>query len=418
MGLTLAEKLLSLKTNREVRAGDIIVTRVDWVLAQDGTAPLAIRQFMRLKKDILFNGHRVIFFIDHAAPSPRRELSNDHIFMRSFARKKGAILHDVGDGIIHQVFVERYVNPCDIVVGADSHTCTAGALCAFAAGFGSTDVAVAMAFGKLWLRVPESYEIVIDGRLPKGVFAKDLALHIAGKLGPGGATYMALEFKGDLIEHLSMDSRLTLTNMAVEVGAKTGIIELDDVTCRFLEERGRPPRYRDMKADEDASYARRLYVDANDLEPLIALPHSVDKVVPVSKVEGKQIHQAFIGTCTNGRLEDLRIAASILRSRKVHRDVRLLVAPASREIYLKALREGIIDTIVRAGGVILPPGCGPCVGVHLGVLGDDEVCISTQNRNFQGRMGNPNSAIFLASPATVAASAIKGEVTDPREVLS
>ena len=418
MGLTLAEKLLSLKTNREVRAGDIIVTRVDWVLAQDGTAPLAIRQFMRLKKDVLFNGHKVIFFIDHAAPSPRRELSNDHIFMRSFARKKGAILHDVGDGIIHQVFVERYVNPCDIVVGADSHTCTAGALCAFAAGFGSTDVAVAMAFGKLWLRVPESYEIVIDGRLPKGVFAKDLALHIAGKLGPGGATYMALEFKGDLIEHLSMDSRLTLTNMAVEVGAKTGIIELDDVTCRFLEERGRPPRYRDMKADEDASYARRLYVDANDLEPLIALPHRVDKVVPVSKVEGKQIHQAFIGTCTNGRLEDLRITASILRSRKVHRDVRLLVAPASREIYLKALREGIIDTIVRAGGVILPPGCGPCVGVHLGVLGDDEVCISTQNRNFQGRMGNPNSAIFLASPATVAASAIKGEVTDPREVLS
>ena len=330
----------------------------------------------------------MIFFIDHAAPSPRRELSNDHIFMRSFARKKGAILHDVGDGIIHQVFVERYANPCDIVVGADSHTCTAGALCAFAAGFGSTDVAVAMAFGKLWLRVPESYEIVIDGRLPKGVFAKDLALHIAGKLGPGGATYMALEFKGDLIEHLSMDSRLTLTNMAVEVGAKTGIIELDDVTCRFLEERGRPPRYRDMKADEDASYARRLYVDANDLEPLIALPHRVDKVVPVSKVEGKQIHQAFIGTCTNGRLEDLRITASILRSRKVHRDVRLLVAPASREIYLKALREGIIDTIVRAGGVILPPGCGPCVGVHLGVLGDDEVCISTQNRNFEDI--NPN----------------------------
>ena len=415
MNMTLAEKLISRKISKEVYAGDIVIVPVDWVIAQDGTAPLAIRQFQKLQVGEIFDNEKIIFFIDHAAPSPRKELSNEHMLIRRFAKKFGIKVHDVGDGIIHQVFIEKYATPGDIVVGADSHTCTAGALCAFAAGFGSTDVAVAMAFGSIWLRVPETIEVIIEGLLPKGVYAKDLALAIISKLGSNGASYKALEFKGDTIRALSMDSRFTLTNMAVECGAKTALIEVDDVCAKYLAAKGRPVKEQ-FKADPDASYESSIYIDANDLEPLVAVPHSVDNVKSVTEVQGIEINQAFIGTCTNGRLEDLRVVASILKGKHVKEGVRLLVAPASREVYLNALKEGIIEIIVKAGGTVLPPGCGPCVGVHLGVLGDGEVCISTQNRNFRGRMGNPESEIYLASPATVAASAIEGRITDPREV--
>ena len=417
MGLTLAEKILSLKNRKEVHAGDIIITNVDWIIAQDGTAPLAIRQFKKLKKDKVFDEQRIIFFIDHAAPSPCRELSNEHLLIRNFSKEMGIILHDVGDGIIHQVFIEKYAMPGDVVVGADSHTCTAGALATFAAGFGSTDVAIAMALGKIWIRVPESIEVVIYGSLPKGVFAKDIALYLLKKIGVTGAIYKALEFKGEAIERLSIDSRLTLTNMAVEMGAKTALIEVDNITKDFLLETRKVSNFKFLKADEDADYEEHIYVDVSNLEPMIALPHSVDKVVSISDVEGIEINQAFVGTCTNGRLEDLRIVASILKDRKVAKNVRLLIAPASRKIYLQALREGILDIIVKAGGIVLPPGCGPCVGIHLGILGDGEVCLSSQNRNFKGRMGNPNSEIYLASPATVVASAIMGKITDPREVM-
>jgi len=415
MNMTLAEKLISRKISKEVYAGDIVIVPVDWVIAQDGTAPLAVRQFQKLQVGEIFDNEKIIFFIDHAAPSPRKELSNEHMLIRRFAKKFGIKVHDVGDGIIHQVFIEKYATPGDIVVGADSHTCTAGALCAFAAGFGSTDVAVAMAFGSIWLRVPETIEVIIEGLLPKGVYAKDLALAIISKLGSNGASYKALEFKGDTIRALSMDSRFTLTNMAVECGAKTALIEVDDVCVKYLAAKGRPVKEQ-FKADPSASYESSIYIDANDLEPLVAVPHSVDNVKSVTEVQGIEINQAFIGTCTNGRLEDLRVVASILKGKHVKEGVRLLVAPASREVYLNALKEGIIEIIVKAGGTVLPPGCGPCVGVHLGVLGDGEVCISTQNRNFRGRMGNPGSEIYLASPATVAASAIEGRITDPREV--
>ena len=415
MNMTLAEKLISRKISKEVYAGDIVIVPVDWVIAQDGTAPLAIRQFQKLQVGEIFDNEKIIFFIDHAAPSPRKELSNEHMLIRRFAKKFGIKVHDVGDGIIHQVFIEKYATPGDIVVGADSHTCTAGALCAFAAGFGSTDVAVAMAFGSIWLRVPETIEVIIEGLLPKGVYAKDLALAIISKLGSNGASYKALEFKGDTIRALSMDSRFTLTNMAVECGAKTALIEVDDVCAKYLAAKGRPVKEQ-FKADPGVSYESSIYIDANDLEPLVAVPHSVDNVKSVTEVQGIEINQAFIGTCTNGRLEDLRVVASILKGKHVKEGVRLLVAPASREVYLNALKEGIIEIIVKAGGTVLPPGCGPCVGVHLGVLGDGEVCISTQNRNFRGRMGNPESEIYLASPATVAASAIEGRIADPREV--
>ena len=415
MGQTIAEKILSEKSGKEVYAGDLVVAKIDQIALQDGTAPLAIRRIRELGREVKA-GKIAHFFIDHASPPPRRELANDQKLIRSFAREIGADMNDVGDGVIHQVMVEKFVSPGDLAVGADSHTCTYGALGAFATGMGSTDIAIAMVLGKNWFRVPETFKVQIDGSLPKGVFAKDLILHIIGKLGVDGATYKALEFHGETIKALDMDSRLTMANMVVECGAKVGLFETDDVTRRFLAEMGREDCFREIKADEDASYEKELFFEA-EIEPMVAKPHNVDNVVPVSEVEGIKVDQVYVGTCTNGRLSDIEIVAKMLKGRKVHRDVRLLVCPASRRVYIKALELGYLKTIVEAGGVVLPPGCGPCVGIHMGVLADGEVCLSTQNRNFKGRMGNPNAEIYLASPATAAATAVKGEIADPREFL-
>ena len=415
MGQTIAEKILSEKSGKEVYAGDLVVAKIDQIALQDGTAPLAIRRIRELGREVKA-GKIAHFFIDHASPPPRRELANDQKLIRSFAREIGADMNDVGDGVIHQVMVEKFVSPGDLAVGADSHTCTYGALGAFATGMGSTDIAIAMVLGKNWFRVPETFRVQIDGSLPKGVFAKDLILHIIGKLGVDGATYKALEFHGETIKALDMDSRLTMANMVVECGAKVGLFETDDVTRRFLAEMGREDCFREIKADEDASYEKELFFEA-EIEPMVAKPHNVDNVVPVSEVEGIKVDQVYVGTCTNGRLNDIEIVAKMLKGRKVHRDVRLLVCPASRRVYIKALELGYLKTIVEAGGVVLPPGCGPCVGIHMGVLADGEVCLSTQNRNFKGRMGNPNAEIYLASPATAAATAVKGEIADPRDFL-
>ncbi len=416
MAKTIAEKILSDKSGRDVYAGDIVVAKIDHIALQDGTAPLAIKRIRELKREI--KASKIThFFIDHAAPSPRRELSNDQKMIMEFAREIGADFNPVGEGIIHQIMVERYVNPGDLVVGADSHTCTCGALGAFATGMGSTDIAISIVLGKNWFRVPESFRIEICGDMPKGVYSKDIMLYIIGKLKADGATYKALEFHGETVDSMSMDDRFTIANMAVECGAKVGLFKTDRVTREYLAERGREKRFKEIKPDENAEYEKEFYFDA-DIEPMVAKPHSVDNVVEVSDVEGIKVDQAFIGTCTNGRLSDLEIAARILKNRRVHSEVRLIVVPASREIYLKALRLGYIETIVEAGGTIAPPGCGPCVGIHMGVLADGEVCISTQNRNFKGRMGNPNAYIYLASPATVAASAVKGEITDPRRFIN
>ncbi len=415
MGKTIAEKILSEKSGKDAYAGDLVVAKIDQIALQDGTAPLAIKRIKELNKPIEA-ADRTHFFVDHAAPSPRKELSNDQKLIREFAKEIGADFNPPGEGIIHQLMVERYVNPGDLAVGADSHTCTYGALGAFSTGMGSTDIAVAVVLGKNWFRVPETFRIEISGKLPKGVFAKDLILHIIGKLGVDGATYKALEFHGDTVDAMDMDSRLTMANMVVECGAKVGLFKTDEVTRRFLAERGRKDRFREIKPDEDAEYEKELYFDA-DIEPMVAKPHNVDNVVSVGEVEGTKVDQVYIGTCTNGRLSDIEIVAKMLKGRKVAKDVRLIVAPASREIYLKAMELGYLKVIVEAGGVVIPPGCGPCVGIHMGVLADGEVCLSTQNRNFKGRMGNPNAFIYLASPATAAASAIKGEIADPREFL-
>ncbi|AIY89969.1 3-isopropylmalate dehydratase large subunit [Geoglobus acetivorans] len=419
MGKTIAEKIFSEKSGEDAYAGDIVIARVDQIALQDGTAPLAIRQIQALgidEKNI--KGAEIThFFVDHAAPSPRKELSNDHRFICEFARKSGADFSKPGNGIIHQIMVERYVNPGDLVVGADSHTCTYGALGAFSTGMGSTDVAIAVALGKNWFRVPETFRVEVNGKMPEGVYPKDLMLTIIGELGVDGATYKALEFHGDTIDGMHIDGRLTMANMAIECGAKAGLFKSDGETKRYLTERGRADRFREIRPDSDAEYERELYFDAGDLEPVVSKPHNVDNVAPVSEVEGTPVDQVFVGTCTNGRLSDIEIVARMLKGKKVSENVRLIVGPASREIYIQADERGYLKTIVEAGGIVIPPGCGPCVGIHMGILADGEVCVSTQNRNFKGRMGNPEAEIYLASPATAAATAIEGRITDPRKYL-
>jgi 3-isopropylmalate/(R)-2-methylmalate dehydratase large subunit len=417
VGQTLAEKILSAKVGHEVSPGDMAIVPVDVVLAQDGTGPLTIRQLEAMGLDKVARPESVVFFIDHAAPSPRFELSNDHVTIREFARRTGVNLSDVGDGVCHQIIAESYANPGNVVIGADSHTVTAGALGAFATGMGSTDVAVGMGLGKTWLRVPETFKIEIEGSLPKGVFAKDLILHVIGLLGADGATYKALEFAGNGLCVLSMPDRLTLANMAVEAGAKVGLFPSDKITKAYLQARGRGDKYIPLVADADAVYEKVVSVNLNKLEPTVARPHTVDNVASVGEVIGTPIQQVFIGSCTNGRIEDLAIAAQILKGRKRHVNTRLIVAPASREVMLEATRAGYIETLVEAGAAVVNPGCGACVGVHQGILADGEACLATSNRNFLGRMGNPKAFIYLASPATAAATAIAGQIVDPREVL-
>jgi 3-isopropylmalate/(R)-2-methylmalate dehydratase large subunit len=417
MGKTLAEKILSAKSNTEARAGSIVVINVDLVFVQDTTGPLTLRQFNEMGSQTLYNPRRTVVFIDHSVPSHARELANDHIFMRRFAEEKGAILSDIGDGVCHQLVAEWWANPGDIIVGADSHTVTAGALAAFATGMGSTDIAVAMALGKTWLRVPETIRITVNGHFSPGVYGKDLILHVIGRLGADGATYQSLEFGGEAIAALPMSERLTVSNMAVEAGAKVGLFPSDSITESYLKNQGRSKQFVLLAPDPDAVYEETLEIDATRLEPMVAKPHSVDNTALAKELKGVRIDQVFIGTCTNGRLDDLRIAASILEGKKRHPKTRLVVAPASRRVLLDALAAGYIGTLVGAGATVVPPGCAACLGVHQGVLGDGEACLSTANRNFKGRMGNPEAFVYLGSPATAAATAIRGEITDPREFL-
>lgn len=414
---TLAECILSERLGREVHADDYVIAPVDVALLQDGTGPLAVRVFRELGRSAPADPRRTVLFLDHAAPSPRRELSNDHKLLREFARETGCQLCDIGDGVCHQVNCERYVRPGDVVIGADSHTCTAGALGAFATGMGSTDVAVGMALGETWLRVPRSIRVELSGELPAGVFAKDVILHLIGLLGADGATYRALEFAGPWVEGLPVEDRMTLCNMAVEAGAKTGLVASDEMTRRFLASQGRAEDWKPLAADPGASYERTLRIDVSGLSPTISQPHTVDNTATVEEVGEVPIEQVFLGSCTNGRLADLRIAADILRGRRVHPRVRLLVVPASRRVYLEALREGVLGDLVEAGAAVVTPGCGPCVGVHAGALADGERCLATSNRNFKGRMGNPNAFLYLGSPAVAAATALEGRIADPRKYL-
>ncbi|BDC36447.1 MAG: 3-isopropylmalate dehydratase large subunit [Candidatus Methanoliparum thermophilum] len=407
---TMVEKILSNKIKKDVYAGDMIISPIDLAFAHDGTLPLAIEKMEEMGTTKVFNKDRVLVICDHASPSPSEKVSNVHIMMRRFARENRLNLYENGDGICHQIVLEKFSAPYKVIVGADSHTCTHGGLGAFSTGMGSTDIAAAMIYGKTWFKIPEAYKIEVNGALKHNVFSKDLFLYIAGKIGADGATYMSLEFLGSTIKDMSIESRLTMTNMAIEVGAKCGIMEGDEKTREFLRRYGREKEFKEVSPDKDAVYRDELYIVSEDVEPMIAYPHKVDNVAPVSDFAGLDIDQVCIGSCTNGRLEDLRIAAKILKGKKSK--CRLVVYPASRDVLLKAIKDGLIDIFVEAGAAVCPPGCGFCIGRTI-ALGDGEVVLSTQNRNFKGRMGNNNAEIYLCSPATAAVSALNGKITYP-----
>ncbi|OGW76977.1 MAG: 3-isopropylmalate dehydratase large subunit [Omnitrophica bacterium RIFCSPLOWO2_01_FULL_45_24] len=415
MGKTIAENILSNHCGLDVRAGDIAICDVDFCFGQDGTSSIIIDSFKKLGVNKVFDKEKFRMVIDHSAPSPNIGVSEIHKKMREFARDFDLGLYDIGCGVCHQIIPQHgHVTCGDLVLGADSHTCTYGAINVFSTGVGSTDLAITLACGKNWFRVPETIKVIVKGRLPAGVYSKDIILRIIKDIGANGATYKSIEFYGEAISALSVDARLTISNMAVEMGAKAGLMEADNNVLKWVAGRSkREPR--PVRAGLGARYAAVKQYDISNLSPQVAKPHTVDNVSNVEELVSTKIDQAYLGTCTNGRLEDMEIAAKILKRNKVHPDVKFVIAPASREIFIEASKKGLIDIFIESGCVVVGPGCGPCVGTHNGVLADEEVAISTANRNFKGRMGNPNSFIYLASPATVAASAIKGKIADPRE---
>lgn len=416
MGKTISEKILSKASDSDAYAGDYVTANIEAAMAQDGTAPLTIKAIEEMGGGEVWDPDRIALVMDHTVPSASVGTSSMHKLMREFASEQNIENIYYGEGICHQIMVEKgHVKPSTVVVGADSHTCTYGALGAFGTGIGSTEMAGVFLSGKLWFKVPETMKFEVNGKLPEKVTAKDLALKIVGEIGSDGATYKAVEYSGSPIEKMSIGERMTLSNLAVEMGAKTGIVEPDEKVENFLEGRIKG-KILTTSNDEDAEYETILDFNASTLEPQIARPHQVDNVVPISQVEGIKLDQVFLGTCTNGRLEDLEAAAKILDGNKIHPDTRMIINAASKEVYTKAMEKGLIRTFIEAGCIVNNPGCGPCAGSHQGILAPEETCLSTANRNFKGRMGSEESKIYLGSPVTIATSAIKGEITDPREV--
>jgi len=419
MGQTLAEKILSAHTDDPVRPGEFAQVCVDVILANDVTAPIAIREFERIGTGKVFDPDRVVLVPDHFAPNKDIKSATQCALMRNFARDQ-EISHyfEVGKmGIEHVLLPEQgLVLPGDVVVGADSHTCTYGALGAFSTGMGSTDIACAMATGDIWMRVPETIRIVYKGELQPWVGGKDLILYTIGKMGVSGALYKAIEFAGPVIDRLSMAGRFTMANMAIEAGAKAGLFAFDDATRAYVDQRA-VRRYTPYAADPDAQYAATYEIDASSIEPQVAFPYLPENTRPISEAGEIPIDQVVIGSCTNGRIEDLRVAAGILRGRSVHESVRCIILPGSQQVYLDALREGLIEDFITAGAAVSTPTCGPCLGGHMGVLAAGERAASTTNRNFRGRMGHPESEVYLVGPALAAASAIGGRIVSPQEVL-
>ncbi len=416
MGQTFAQKVLAGKAGLDrVEVGRIVEIEPDVCLSHDNTAAIA-KFFAEIGVERVKDPDKFVVVLDHVVPAAEEKYAQNHKEIREFVAKNGIErFYDVGVGICHQVLPEKgFALPGRLILGADSHTTTYGAFGAFSAGIGRSEMAVLYATSRIWLKTPASFKMAVNGRLADPVTAKDLVLHIIGSIGADGALYKSVEYTGEAIEAMSLGSRMVLCNMAIEMGAKNGYCAPDDKTYAFLESRAET-EYTPVFPDDDAEYERVLEFDASSLEPQVAKPHTVDNVSPIGDVVGTPIHQGLLGTCTNGRIEDLRLAAKILEGRKVADGVRLLVLPASQEILIDALREGLIDTFVKAGALLLNPGCGPCLGAHQGVLAPGEVCVSTANRNFKGRMGSAEAETYLASPATVAASAVTGVITDPRE---
>jgi 3-isopropylmalate/(R)-2-methylmalate dehydratase large subunit len=430
MPKTIAEKILSSHSGKDAHAGDIVIADLDFCMGQDGTSGVAIDSFNKMNAKAVFNPEKIAMIIDHSAPSPNEGVSAIHKKIREFAEKYKIKLYDIGCGVCHQLTPEQgHVVPGNLVIGADSHTCTYGAINVFSTGVGSTDFAAAMISGKLWFKVPQTMKIIYQGSLPRGVYSKDLILYTIGKIRADGATYMAMEFYGKTISDLSVDARFTISNMAIEAGGKAGLMEADQKTLDWVKKHAAKPaccssprccsapKLNSVFADKDAKYAKAVELDINKISPQISKPHTVDNVCPVEEVIGTPVQQGLIGTCTNGRFEDFEIAAKILKGKKVKDSCRLVLAPASKDIFLQLIKTGIATALIDAGGVFVTPGCGPCVGTHNGVPSEGENVISTANRNFLGRMGNRKAFIYLGSPATVAASMIEGCIADARRYL-
>jgi len=414
--MTISEKILARASGREeVQAGEIVKARVDVAMMPDLTAILSFNAMREMGRDHVWDRHRVVLVLDHVSPASTLNAARVHREARRIAEEQRIEhFYDVNAGVCHQVLAEKgHVKPGTLVVGADSHTCTHGALGAFATGVGSTDMGAVLATGRIWLKVPETIRVVVDGTLPGQVTPKDVVLHVIGEVGADGATYDAVEFSGGTIEAMSTSGRMTLCNMAVEMGAKTGIVEPDEETLAYLRGRAEGP-LEAVRNDADAEFKEVRPFDVGGLEPQVACPDTVDNVKPVSRVEGTPVDQVFIGSCTNGRMEDLEAAAAVLRGRHVHPDVRLLVVPASREVYMDAMNAGLLRVFAEAGGLVCNPSCGACFGGHIGILAPGEAGLATSNRNFRGRQGSPEAEVYLASPATAAASAVEGVITDPR----
>lgn len=419
MGMTISQKILAYHAGKEyVEPGDLVNCRVDVILGNDVTSPVAISEFSRLGLGEVHDPDSIVLVPDHFTPNKDIKSAEQVKIVRDFARRFG-IKHyfDVGQmGIEHCLLPEKgLVLPGDLIIGADSHTCTYGAVGAFATGVGSTDMAAAMATGEAWFKVPDTIKFVYYGTLPKWVGGKDLILHTIGDIGVDGARYMSMEFTGEVIQGLSMDNRFTMANMAIEAGGKNGIIAPDDITLAYVQSRAARP-YQLYKSDDDAQYAEIREYDVSQLEPVVAFPHLPENTRPVSEATHVQIDQVVIGSCTNGRLEDLEIAASILKGHKVHPELRVIILPGTQQIYLEAMRKGYIETFIEAGCAVSTPTCGPCLGGHMGILAKGEKALSTTNRNFVGRMGHPESEVYLTSPAVAAASAVTGRITPPQEV--
>jgi len=416
--MNITEKILAKASGKKsVSPEEIVDANVDMIMVHDLTGPLAVEAFKKIGIEKVWDNKKVVVILDHQVPAESVKAAELHKTMRQFAKDQKLRIYDVGrGGICHQVMPEKgHVVPGTVIVGADSHTCTYGAFGAFATGIGSTEAAAVFATGKIWLKVPAAIKINVNGKFGKYVTAKDLVLNIIGKLGADGAIYKSAEFTGPTIREMSMAGRMTICNMAVEMGAKNGVVEPDETTKEFLKNRVKTlPDFAALKSDKDAAYERTMEFNVAKLEPQVACPSSVDNVKPVSEVGNVPIEQAFIGSCTNGRIEDLRLAAQILKGKKVKDGVRTLVIPASQEVYKQALTEGLTEIFTDAGAVVCGSACGPCLGGHIGLLAAGETCVSTSNRNFIGRMGSTQASVYLASPATVAASAVTGKITDPR----
>ncbi|MDX9871428.1 MAG: 3-isopropylmalate dehydratase large subunit [Clostridia bacterium] len=419
MGMTLTEKILAAKSGeKKVEPGQIVVSKLDGILANDITAALAIPEMKKMGYDKAFDPEKVFFVMDHFVPHPDVKAAQQSKVCRDFARHTGLkYFYDVGNmGIEHVLLPEKgHVLPGDVLIGGDSHTCTYGALGAFSTGVGSTDLAAGLAKGELWMRVPPSIKFIYEGKLPPYVSGKDLILYTIGQIGVDGALYKAMEFTGPAIDLLPMDGRFTMCNMAIEAGAKNGIIAPDQITEDYVKSRA-ARTYEMYQSDKDAKYENTIKFDVSKLEPQVAAPHLPSNTKGISEVAGIAIDQVILGSCTNGRISDLRVAAALLKQQKVHPYVRLIVIPGSQEVYTQALHEGLLDIFLTAGAAISTPTCGPCFGGHMGILAEGEACLSTTNRNFVGRMGHPQSEVYLAGPAVAAATAIKGKIAAPEEV--